>query len=112
MLTKMEQARAARLRRCRSALQVLPQRGAARSIVVETRRFAVAQVETRREGIFVMPKERITIHSTYVTTAGGGVDGGVNGAGGGGSELNKCEERNKSLLVELHSIRTRKLPSV
>ncbi|KAK3270461.1 hypothetical protein CYMTET_21144 [Cymbomonas tetramitiformis] len=28
------------------------------------------QVETKREGIFVMPKERITILSTYITTSG------------------------------------------
>ena len=54
-----------------------------------------------------MPKERITIHSTYVT--GGGADDGAGGRGD--EELRKCEERSKSLLVELHSIRARKLPS-
>lgn len=26
---------------------------------------ALERVETRKEGIFVMPRERITIHSTY-----------------------------------------------
>jgi len=38
---------------------------------IETLR-AMEEVETTREGIFVMPVERITIHSTYTYNDGGG----------------------------------------
>ena len=71
-------------------------------------------VETRREGIFVMPKERITILSTYVKGGPGDADAvAVAGAAGGGSTaLKACERRGDALTVELHSIRTKKLPSM
>lgn len=39
---------------------------------------ALEGVETRREGIFVMPTSRITIHSTY-TCATAEVEGGKHG---------------------------------
>ena len=55
-------------------------------------------VETTKDGIFVMPKERITIHSTYVY-------------------CNKCEKetafhkhRIDSLSKELQSCRAARLP--
>ena len=47
---------------------------------IETLR-AMEEVETTREGIFVMPVERITIHSTYTYNDGGGGDGGGEAAG-------------------------------
>ncbi len=55
-------------------------------------------VETKRDGIFVMPKERITIHSSYVY-------------------CDKCEKeagfhkkRIDSLSKELESLRSARLP--
>ncbi len=55
------------------------------------------ELETTRRGIFVMPKERIEILSTYVT---------------GGDNKNCAEEnlRAESLAKELHEIRAAKLP--
>ena len=61
-------------------------------------------VETRREGIFVMPKERITILSSYVK-------GGESTSGTGGESLKACTARADALTVELHGIRSKKLPS-
>jgi len=58
------------------------------------------KLETTKSGIFVMPKERIEIMSTYVTSGGDGD--------------NNCVEeklRTESLAKELHDIRAAKLPS-
>jgi len=58
------------------------------------------KLETTKSGIFVMPKERIEIMSTYVTSGGDGD--------------NNCVEeklRAESLAKELHDIRAAKLPS-
>ena len=56
------------------------------------------EVETTRDGIFVMPKERITIESSYVT-------------------CERCEReateyrtRLKSLTTELETLRSARLP--
>lgn len=62
------------------------------------------EVETRREGIFVMPKERIDISSTYVYSV-------VDDKGSSAKSLAECEDRNKALQVELHEKRIKKLPS-
>ena len=68
------------------------------------------EVETRRDGIFVMPKERIEILATYeyvVENADGGrgfEDGACE------SELRSCRERADSLAKELHGIREKRLP--
>jgi len=51
---------------------------------IETLR-AMEEVETTREGIFVMPVERITIHSTYTYNDGGGGGGGDGGGEAAGS---------------------------
>ena len=59
------------------------------------------KLETTKSGIFVMPKERIEIMSTYVTSGGDG-------------DNNNCVEeklRAESLAKELHDIRAAKLPS-
>jgi cyclophilin family peptidyl-prolyl cis-trans isomerase len=58
------------------------------------------KLETTRSGIFVMPKERIEIMSTFIT-------------GGSGEEKSCAEEklRAESLAKELHDIRAAKLPS-
>ena len=59
------------------------------------------KLETTKSGIFVMPKERIEIMSTYVTSGGDG-------------DNNNCVEdkiRAETLAKELHDIRAAKLPS-
>ena len=68
------------------------------------------QLETKREGIFVMPKERIEILSTYV------IGGDENNTVDAECARAKKESREKqlridSLLRELHEIRASKLPS-
>jgi hypothetical protein len=69
------------------------------------------QAETRREGIFVMPKERIEIVSTYVYSASSG-DSGFGAVGGGeGTALEKCQAQVKGLQLDLHDMRASKLPS-
>jgi len=72
-------------------------------------------METRREGIFVMPKERIEITSTYVYSASSG-DSGFGAVGGAegtanGERLEKCQAQVKGLQLDLHDMRASKLPS-
>jgi hypothetical protein len=74
------------------------------------------QVETRREGIFVMPKDRIEILSTYVYTVGGGDDAAA-GDGEGSSRLKQltaslaeCHAQVQGLRLDLQSMRVAKLP--
>ncbi len=70
------------------------------------------QVETRREGIFVMPKDRIEIVSTYVYSSS------QDSAAGSGNprllrctaSLAQCRAQVKGLQVDLHSMRVEKLP--
>mmetsp|Transcript_33287 Transcript_33287/g.55823 ORF Transcript_33287/g.55823 Transcript_33287/m.55823 type:complete len:244 (-) Transcript_33287:104-835(-) len=61
------------------------------------------QVETKREGIFVMPKERITIHSSYVLEQAGG-DSGYS------QELTACKAHTKQLIGEVQRARQANLP--
>lgn len=75
------------------------------------------QVETRREGIFVMPKDRIEIVSSYVYNAAAE-------DGGGGEEdaghparlkqltasLTECHAQVKGLRMDLQNIRAARLP--
>ena len=68
-------------------------------------------METRREDIFVMPKERIEIVSTYVYSASSG-DSGFGAVGGGeGTALEKCQAQLKGVRQDLHEMRAAKLPS-
>jgi predicted RecA/RadA family phage recombinase len=73
---------------------------------------AMEKVETRTEGIFVMPKERIQIHSSYVYSASQD-----SAAGSGNPRLARCSAQLaqaraqvKSLQLDLHSMRVEKLP--
>lgn len=71
------------------------------------------EVETRRDGIFVMPKERIEILATYeyvVEDADGGLDSGKRSCDSCENELRSCRERSDSLAKELHGIREKRLP--
>jgi hypothetical protein len=63
------------------------------------------EVETKREGIFVMPKERITIHSTYVYTPDGMPSAALCDA-----ELQDLRERYHAQAATLEKIRSTKLP--
>lgn len=56
------------------------------------------EVETRREGIFVMPKQRVTIHSTYVLCEKCE------------KELAEARQRLGSLTKELERHRSARLP--
>jgi len=70
------------------------------------------KVETKREGIFVMPKERIAILSSYVySVAADGSGAGAGAAGGDSAALEDCQARLKGLQVELHEHRATRLPS-
>ena len=71
----------------------------------------LAQVETRREGIFVMPKDRIEIVSSYVYSASTGDSGFGEVGGGAGTALEKCQAQVKGLQLDLHDMRAAKLPS-
>lgn len=68
------------------------------------------EVETRRDGIFVMPLERIEILATYEYVAEQVDDGLSSGSGSCKSELLACRERADSLAKELHGIREKRLP--
>lgn len=73
---------------------------------------AMEEVETKREGIFVMPKERIAILSSYVySVAADGSGAGASPAGNDAAALEDCQARLKGLQVELHEHRATKLPS-
>lgn len=61
------------------------------------------QVETKREGIFVMPKERLTIHSSYVVEKAGGDSGDSR-------ELTACKAHTKQLIGEVQRARQANLP--
>lgn len=76
----------------------------------------IEAVETTKSGIFVMPKERIEILSTYVLREGA-VSGGegeraapTTGSASDAEELRECRVRADSLAKELHEIRERRLP--
>ena len=66
-------------------------------------------METKREGIFVMPKERVEILATYVVE-GGQCGGDEPEDGDCRDELRACTERADSLAKELHEIRSARLP--
>lgn len=77
----------------------------------------IEAVETTKSGIFVMPKERIEILSTYVLREGAnsGEEGErasttTTGSAGDAEELRECRVRADSLAKELHEIRERRLP--
>lgn len=59
---------------------------------------SIQQVETFKEGIFVMPKKRITIHSTYLYTSEGNGIGSYKDQG-------TCENRLNLLVKTLKSIK-------
>ena len=63
------------------------------------------QVETRREGIFVMPKERISVLSTYFRTGGAASSGGS-----ASTALKELEDRYLAQEVELQKVRAKCLP--
>ena len=84
---------------------------------------ALERVETRREGIFVKPVERIEILATYVVREVGGgsgdasmasiASGGRRGEASGeacATALETCRARADSLAKELHGIRSARLP--
>jgi cyclophilin family peptidyl-prolyl cis-trans isomerase len=77
---------------------------------------AMEAVETKKEGIFVMPTERIEILSSYVKEGGGGGgdargNGGALGDGGDcEAELKETKQRVVGLVHEIEEIRRRKLP--
>ena len=68
----------------------------------------IEEVETRKEGIFVMPVERIEIEATYVTrpkaSRSASTDATLREA------LDECRARADSLALELHEIREKRLP--
>jgi len=78
-------------------------------------------VQTRKEGIFVMPKERVSVISTYFRH-GGETGGGVGAGAGAGAEgdaerarkaedaLKDMEERYRAQEVELQKVRAKCLP--
>ena len=80
-------------------------------------------VQTRKEGIFVMPKERISVISTYFrhggkAGVGAGAGAGAGAAGGGDTErarkaeasLKEMQERYRAQEVELQRVRAKCLP--
>ena len=70
---------------------------------------AMETAPTRREGIFVMPKERIEIRSTYVTTSGGGT-GAAKADAECEQKLQEAKHRADGLVTELEAIRRQRLP--
>ena len=70
---------------------------------------AMETAPTRREGIFVMPKERIEIRSTYVTTRGGGT-GAAKADAECEQKLQEAKHRADGLVTELEAIRRQRLP--
>ena len=62
------------------------------------------QVETKREGIFVMPKERITIASTYIAPAEG------QDAATCDAKLKELTARFQHQAAELNAVRQKCLP--
>ena len=64
--------------------------------------------QTRREGIFVMPKDRIEIVSTYVKKVGDG--GNLRATGDCVKALEDATHRSNGLAMELAEIRQKKLP--
>jgi cyclophilin family peptidyl-prolyl cis-trans isomerase len=76
---------------------------------METTMRKIEQVETTKNGIFVMPVSRVEIEATYVV--GGESRDCEDGAGGECEEdLKECRARADSLATELHDIRHKKLP--
>ena len=76
---------------------------------------AMEGLETRQEGIFVMPKERITILSSYVYSVS--AESATGGPGGRDSRiarcttsLSQCKAQVQSLQVETQRCRAEKLP--
>jgi cyclophilin family peptidyl-prolyl cis-trans isomerase len=75
------------------------------------------QVETRREGIFVMPKDRIDIVSSYVYSTADADGAGGEGAAGHPARLKQltaslteCHAQLQGLRMDLQSLRSAKLP--
>lgn len=72
---------------------------------------AMEKVETRREGIFVMPLKRIEIVSSYVySTADAGRGGEVARQPRCASALLECSARLKGLQADLQAARQARLP--
>jgi cyclophilin family peptidyl-prolyl cis-trans isomerase len=74
---------------------------------------AMEGVETRSEGIFVMPRERITILSSYVYSVSSeerGEKGRESRLARCTASLGTCRAQVKSLQVDLHTARAEKLP--
>ena len=65
---------------------------------------AMETMPTKREGIFVMPRERISIVSTYVKEP---YEGTVTECI---SQLKEAKLRNDGLVTELNNIRQKRLP--
>ncbi len=67
---------------------------------------AFEALETKQEGIFVLPKDGpVIIQSTYVYTPGGGGGGGLCSG-----QLAALQERFDALEKELHGLRVSQLP--
>lgn len=68
---------------------------------------AMEEMPTKREGMFVMPTERIEIQSTYVKNK---QKDGHAGTGECEGRLEEAQHRIDGLLTELHKIRQTRLP--
>lgn len=72
---------------------------------------AMQQVPTKREGIFVMPEERIEILATYVKEASRAGGGGLRGqASDCTTQLEEARHRADGLVTELEKLRQKRLP--
>ncbi len=66
-------------------------------------------VETKKEGIFIMPKDRITILSTYVYSSTG-LSSDHEAASGCQRQLSELQERFDAQAHHVEHIRAAKLP--
>lgn len=67
---------------------------------------SMEEVETTKEGIFVMPKERITIHSTYTYIA----DDATGEPALCSEHLDAARDRQASTAIALENLRRKQLP--
>ena len=68
------------------------------------------EVETKREGIFVMPKDRIQIVSSYVYSAGGVGSAAGKSDARCSTSLSHCRAQVQGLQEDVHKCRREKLP--